>query len=208
MIEQDAKARVASNVPHETFARLEQLAELVSSENERQNLIAPSTLPIMWSRHILDSAQLIWLANERVGTWLDIGSGGGFPGIVVGIMRPGPTMLVEPRSKRAAFLREVTETLGVADRVKVFASRVETAPLEGKVSIISARAVAALPALFHMAAAHATESTIWLLPKGRSAADEVAEARREWQGEMQLVPSLSDPDSAIVVAQGVRRKRG
>jgi 16S rRNA (guanine527-N7)-methyltransferase len=208
MTEEEARGQVAAAVSRETMDRLERLATLVESENGRQNLVSPSTLPIIWSRHILDSAQLVWLAEATSGAWLDIGSGGGFPGIVVGLMRDDPTILVEPRSKRAAFLRETVDALGLANRVEVSASRVETAQISAPVSIISARAVAALPALFGMAVRFASKDTIWLLPKGRSAADEVAEAKREWQGEMRLVPSLSDPDSAIVVARGMRRKSG
>jgi 16S rRNA (guanine527-N7)-methyltransferase len=208
MTEEEARARVAQAVSRETLGRLDQLVALVESENARQNLVSPSTLPIIWSRHILDSAQLAWLADDRSGAWLDIGSGGGFPGIVIGLMRDDPTILVEPRTKRATFLREAADALGLERRVDVAASRVETAQISGPVAIISARAVAALPALFGMAARLASKDTIWLLPKGRSAADEVAEAEREWQGEMRLVPSLSDPDSAIVVARGMRRKSG
>jgi 16S rRNA (guanine527-N7)-methyltransferase len=208
MTEEEARGQVAAAVSRETLDRLDRLATLVESENGRQNLVSPSTLPIIWSRHILDSAQLVWLAEATSGAWLDIGSGGGFPGIVVGLMRDDPTILVEPRSKRAAFLRETVDALGLANRVEVSASRVETAQISAPVSIISARAVAALPALFGMAVRFASKDTIWLLPKGRSAADEVAEAKREWQGEMRLVPSLSDPDSAIVVARGMRRKSG
>jgi 16S rRNA (guanine527-N7)-methyltransferase len=208
MTEDEARDRVAGAVSRETLDRLDQLVALVESENERQNLVSPSTLPIMWSRHILDSAQLVWLSGIRPGPWLDIGSGGGFPGIVVSLMRDDPTILVEPRSKRAAFLRETVDALGIRHRVEVIASRVETAQISGPVAIVSARAVAALPALFAMAARHATKDTIWLLPKGRSSADEVADAAREWQGELRLVPSLSDPDSAIVVAHAVRRKSG
>jgi 16S rRNA (guanine527-N7)-methyltransferase len=127
---------------------------------------------------------------------------------VIALMRPDLTILAEPRIKRATFLRETAEALGIADRVQVAASRVETAPIEAPVSVVSARAVAALPALFAMAARHVTKNTLWLLPKGRSAADEVAEAAREWQGDLRLVPSLSDPDSAIVVARAMRRISG
>jgi 16S rRNA (guanine527-N7)-methyltransferase len=188
--------------------RLQQLSRLVADENQRQNLVSPATLPIMWSRHILDSVQLAWLAEGVHGDWLDIGTGAGFPGLVVSLVRLSPTILVEPRSKRAAFLRDAATLLGVADSVSVVASRVETAGIDKPVSVVSARAVARLPALFGMAHPYTSAETQWLLPKGRSAVDEVAEARREWQGEMKLVPSLSDPESAIVVARGVRRKRG
>lgn len=205
MISRDAMERVRSSVPRETFELLVQLAEMVTHENAIQNLIAKSTEGDIWQRHILDSAQLVGLAPES-GIWLDIGSGGGFPGLVVGVMRQAPTTLAEPRAKRAAFLRTAVEKLGISDRVHVAQARVERIALPSSAAVISARAVAALPNLLAMAEAHATEETLWLLPKGRSAASEVAEAQREWQGAFRLVPSLSDPDSAIVVAQGVRRK--
>lgn len=208
MTEEDARARVADAVSRETLDGLDRFVALVSEENGRQNLVSPSTLSIMWSRHILDSAQLLWLSEGVTGAWLDIGSGGGFPGLVIGLMRADRTILAEPRSKRAAFLRDTAEALGIADRVQVAASRVETAPIDAPVAVVSARAVAALPALFAMAARHTNKNTLWLLPKGRSAADEVAEAAQEWQGDLRLVPSLSDPDSAIVVARAMRRKSG
>ncbi|QJU57235.1 16S rRNA (guanine(527)-N(7))-methyltransferase RsmG [Sphingomonas sp. AP4-R1] len=208
MTEEEARVRVAEGVSRETLDGLDRLVALVSEENARQNLVSPSTLSIMWSRHILDSAQLFWLAEGASGSWLDIGSGGGFPGLVIALMRSDLTILAEPRSKRATFLRETADALGIVDRVRVAASRVETAPIDTPVSIVSARAVAALPALFAMAARHTTKNTLWLLPKGRSAADEVAEAAREWQGDLRLVPSLSDPDSAIVVARAMRRISG
>ncbi|MDO6416009.1 16S rRNA (guanine(527)-N(7))-methyltransferase RsmG [Sphingomonas sp. BIUV-7] len=207
MTEDDARALVAETVPRETFGRLEALVTLVAEENTRQNLVAPSTIPIMWSRHVLDSSQLLRLAGDTTGAWLDIGAGGGFPGLVIASLRDELTYLVEPRAKRAAFLSASAIALGVDHRTTILASRVETAPIDHPCAIISARAVASLPALLAMAARHATDDTLWLLPKGRSAAAEVAEARREWQGAFRLVPSLSDPDSAIVVARGIRRKR-
>lgn len=208
MTDDEARSRIEAAVPRETLDRLEQLAGLVADENQRQNLVSPATLPIMWSRHILDSVQLAWLSDGVDGDWLDIGTGAGFPGLVVGLVRQARTILVEPRTKRAAFLSEAAAQLGIADRISVIASRVETAGISNPVSIVSARAVAALPALFGMAHPYTSPETLWLLPKGRSAADEVAEARVEWQGDIKLVPSLSDPESAIVVARGVRRKRG
>lgn len=208
MTEEEARARVIEDVPRETAERLDALVSLIEAESKVQNLIAASTLPVIWNRHILDSAQLVWLARNQAGLWLDIGSGGGFPGLVVALLREQPTVLVEPRVKRAAFLKEMTERLGIADHSTVISSRVETAALSRQAGIVSARAVAPLPALLAMASLHAEPSTLWLLPKGRTAAAEVAEARREWQGSFELVPSLSDSESAIVVARDVRRKRG
>jgi 16S rRNA (guanine527-N7)-methyltransferase len=207
MTEEEAKQALQALVPRETLERLEQLAAMVIAENAEQNLIAPSTVPEIWARHILDSAQLVSLAADRRGLWLDIGSGGGFPGLVVGIMRAELTILVEPRKRRAAFLQEAALALGVSNRIQTISARVETISIGTPAAVISARAVAALPDIFHMACQQADERTLWLLPKGRSAAGEVAEAAQEWQGEMRLEPSLSQADSAIVVAQGVRRKR-
>jgi len=207
MTEEEARAWIGNDVPRGTLECLDRLAQLIVTENERQNLIASSTIPIMWSRHILDSVQLAWLAVDHAGVWLDIGSGGGFPGLVVAMLREAPTILVEPRAKRAVFLTEAAMELGLEERVTIIQSRVQTAAMPAKARIISARAVAALPDLFGMAVGHADAETLWLLPKGRSANDEVVEARREWQGDFRLEPSLSDSDSAIVVARGVRRKK-
>jgi 16S rRNA (guanine527-N7)-methyltransferase len=207
MTEEEARTRIGRDVPRETMLLIDKLVALVADENDRQNLIASSTITVMWTRHILDSVQLAWLADGLTGTWLDIGSGGGFPGLVVGILRNTPTTLIEPRSKRAVFLRQAVDALGLEERITVIQSRVQAALIASKPQIISARAVAALPALFDMASDHADASTLWLLPKGRSAEAEVVEARREWQGDFRLEPSLSDPDSAIVIARGVRRKK-
>lgn len=207
MTEEEARTRIGRDVPRETMLLIDKLVALVADENDRQNLIASSTIAVMWTRHILDSVQLAWLADGLTGTWLDIGSGGGFPGLVVGILRNTPTILIEPRAKRAAFLRQAVDVLELEGSITVIQSRAQTALIASKPQIISARAVAALPALFDMASGHADANTLWLLPKGRSAEAEVVEARREWQGDFRLEPSLSDPDSAIVVARGVRRKK-
>lgn len=207
MTEEEARTRIGRDVPRETMLLIDKLVALVADENDRQNLIASSTITVMWTRHILDSVQLAWLADGLTGTWLDIGSGGGFPGLVVGILRNTPTILIEPRAKRAAFLRQAVDVLELEGSITVIQSRAQTALIASKPQIISARAVAALPALFDMASGHADANTLWLLPKGRSAEAEVVEARREWQGDFRLEPSLSDPDSAIVIARGVRRKK-
>jgi 16S rRNA (guanine527-N7)-methyltransferase len=207
MTEDDARARIAQDVSRETLGKLDRIGQLVATENQIQNLIAPSTVNCMWSRHILDSAQLVWMSKDADGLWVDIGSGGGFPGLVVGAMRQSSTVLCEPRRKRAAFLDQAVLGVGIAERVSVHASRIETMRIDGSAAIISARAVAGLSALFGMASHLAGPDTLWLLPKGRSAEEEVAEARRDWQGDIRLAPSLSDPESLIVLARDVRRIR-
>lgn len=193
---------LGADVPRETIGRLERFAELLIDENQRQNLIAPSSIPHIWSRHILDGAQLLGLAEDG-GRWLDIGSGPGLPGMVIAILGGRPMTLNEPRRLRADFLRHCIADLGLAD-VTVAECKVER--LEGKYDVITARAVARLDKLLGMAW-HLTHSeTKWVLPKGESAKSELDEARRTWQGEFRLEPSRTHPAAAIIVASQVERR--
>lgn len=203
MTEEEAKAWVRERfgVPRETaLARFE---ELLRAEAQQQNLIASSTLHTLWARHFVDSAQLIPLAEGATGHWIDIGSGAGLPGMVVAILTDRAVTLVEPRAKRTAFLQSVVEALSLADRVSVVTAKVEN--YDGPMaSVVSARAVAELPRLFS-GARHCTEtSTLWLLPKGKSAHSEVAAVRAKWQGVFHVEPSITSPEAGIVVARGVR----
>jgi 16S rRNA (guanine527-N7)-methyltransferase len=192
-------------VPRETSELLRLLKETVIAESERQNLISAATIPQIDERHIEDSLQL--LSHLPIGALLDIGSGGGFPGLVLASCRTDAiTHLVEPRAKRAEFLTRAADILGIGERTHVHACRVERVELPA-VAAITARAVASLDALFAMAAHVASDTTIWVLPKGRSAASELEEARRTWQGNFRLVPSVTDPEAFIVIATGVRRRR-
>jgi len=200
MTEDEARnwLRKRFDVSRET--KVEAFVELLVAESQRQNLIAASTLEQIWSRHIVDSAQLIPLAGEGRGPWIDIGSGAGLPGMIVAILTDRPVVMVEPRARRVAFLRESATTLGVADRVTVVASKIEAYRPEKPAEVVSARAVAELSALL-LSARHCTDrSTIWLLPKGRNAQSEVAAARRAWQGAFHVEPSITSPDSGIVIA--------
>jgi len=183
---------------------LARLVNEVLDEATRQNLVSPATTAAMWSRHVVDSAQLLDLARGRLGPWLDIGTGAGFPGLVIACLRDASIALCEPRRRRAAFLETCVHRLGITDHTTVAACRVER--LTGKRAIISARAVAALDALFEAAAAVSDHETLWLLPKGRSAREEVAAARKTWHGSFHVEQSITDPDSHIVVATGVRRR--
>lgn len=171
-----------------------------------QNLVSKSSLDELWRRHILDSLQLLDLAPAVAGGWVDVGSGAGFPGLVIAIASDRTMTLIEPRALRVAFLAQAIQTLGLGGRVRIEPTKAEAASMGDAGRVISARAVAPLPKLF--AAAHhlATEETVWLLPKGRSAEEELAAARQTWQGEFRLVPSITDPASSIVVARHVRRR--
>ncbi len=191
-------------VPRETL--LASFVEMLIEEAARQNLIASATLPLIWLRHVVDSAQLIELLAPLPthGAWIDIGTGAGFPGMIIALLTDiSPVILVEPRRKRAEFLGRCASALGIGDRVRIEPRRVEQVGLATRTSVISARAVASLPDL--LAAAHhlADEETIWLLPKGINALEEVEAARRTWHGMFHVEPSITQPGSLIVVATGV-----
>lgn len=192
-----------TDVPRETAELLERLKRIILEENDRQNLIASSTIEHFNERHLVDSLQLASLL--RPGPLLDVGSGGGFPGLVLASLVNTPVHLAEPRIKRASFLRDTAHTLGLS-HVSVHASKVERLDLL-PMATITARAVAPLDTLFAIAHHLADEETRWVLPKGRKAASELEEACRTWQGDFRLVPSVTDAEAAIVIAESVRRRR-
>ncbi|WP_343518150.1 16S rRNA (guanine(527)-N(7))-methyltransferase RsmG [Sphingomonas sp.] len=180
--------------------RLEVFVSLLRDEAARQNLIAPSTLDQIWTRHIVDSAQLLSIAPEE-GLWLDIGSGAGLPGIVIALLRDAPIEMVEPRKLRTDFLARATSELEL-DHAVIHTAKIERTT--GPASVISARAVASLEMLLRIASNRSTSSTVWVLPKGRNAQSEVEEARRNWHGSFHVEPSITASDSLIVVAREVR----
>lgn len=192
-----------TSVPRETWMRIEQARSLILAEAERQNLIARSTVPDFDQRHIHDSLQLA--AHLRQGVLVDVGSGAGFPGLILACTVPDVVHLVEPRARRAAFLRDAVNELGL-HQVTVHACRVEKLRLPA-VATVTARAVAPLTDLFAMSLHLADDRTRWVLPKGRNAASELEDARRLWQGIFRLVPSETDAEASIIIAEGVRRRR-
>ena len=201
MIERLAEV-IGRDVSRETFERLEAYAALLREEAQRQNLVSASTLDQLWERHILDSAQLVRFEPRPSASWIDIGSGAGLPGVVIACLVEGSVTLVEPRRLRADFLHKVSESLGL--NAHVIATKAERA--EGSYDVITARAVANLAELLKISAHLSTRKTVWALPKGRGAERELAEARRTWQGAFHVEPSVTDAESQIVVATGVRAK--
>jgi 16S rRNA (guanine527-N7)-methyltransferase len=197
----DRLAEVARrDVSRETFEKIEQYAALLREESERQNLVSASTLDRLWDRHILDSAQLARFEPFSGASWCDIGSGAGLPGIVISCLVQGPVALIEPRRLRADFLHKVCESLHL--NALVVAAKAERA--QDKYDVITARAVAKLGQTFKISAHLSTRKTVWVLPRGRSAEAELAEARSSWQGAFHVEQSVTDADSRIVVATEVR----
>lgn len=193
------------DVPRETEERVEAFLELLRRENELQNLVSRSTLDEPWNRHIADSAQLLLHVPDTASTWLDLGTGAGFPGLVVGLLFRGSVTMVEERTKRVDFLRWGASLLSLSDKTRIIHSRAET--FDGPTfDVISARAFAPLDRLLAVGARFATAKTRWVLPKGRNAKSELEAVKASWQGNFRLAPSLTDLDSAIVVAEEVRRR--
>lgn len=203
MTEDEARAWVAERFGAVVVARLKTLAGIVFAETARQNLIAPSTLGAIWARHIVDSLQLLPLAaGAGPGLWVDIGTGAGFPGLAVAAADPARAMLlVEPRRLRADYLRAAAHDLGLGN-VEVAQDKIER--VSARAAVISARAVASVERLFDAAGQCADKNTLWLLPKGKSAPEEVAQARRKWHGMFHVEHSITDPESSILIASGVR----
>lgn len=195
--------RANFDVSRETWDRLEAFISFLKREASSQNLVAASTLDNMWSRHVVDSAQLLQLLPDdfpRRGSWIDLGSGAGFPGIIVAILSDYHVTLVESRGRRIDYLQRAIGLLSLENKVTLAGmalERMETAPF----SVISARAFAPLPRLFELAARFSTDKTIWLLPKGRNAVKEWNEVQPAWSGNFRIEPSVTDAESGILVGQ-------
>lgn len=195
-------------VPRETIQRLGRYAEILTKWQKRTNLVGPATLPGLWSRHFADSAQLYGLApNARL--WLDLGSGAGFPGLVIAIIQAGTPdfrmHLVESNRKKCAFLAEVArETKAPVD---IHAMRIEElaeCAQSLRPDVVSARALAPLPRLFDLAAPFFGERTKGLFPKGREAEAEIAAAREDWEFDFRIHQSLTAEDSHILEVARLR----
>jgi 16S rRNA (guanine527-N7)-methyltransferase len=201
----EALERAAARpVSRETLGLLEAFVERLKAANREQNLVAASTLDQVWERHVLDSAQLVRFEPRAGASWVDIGSGAGFPGIVIAALAQGPMTLIEPRRLRAAFLQETVDALGLSGRVSVLPSKVEN--VGGRFDVITARAVAPLGRLLGLANHLAHSGTIWALPKGKNAKSELAEAQRSWQCGARSEASCTDPEANILVLSKVRAK--
>ena len=204
----EAEAQATLDVPRETLERLQTFVDLLTKENGEQNLVSAASLAHVWSRHIVDSAQLVSFASATAKTWMDLGSGAGFPGLIVAAIAPFHVTLVEARKLRVDFLRRAAEALGMMNKVEILCAKAEGLPPR-TFDVISARAFAPLDRLLAIGSRFSTDKTVWVLPKGKNAKTELEAAESSWQGDFRLEPSRTDPDAQIIVATGVRpRKKG
>ena len=194
---------VGRPVSRETLDRLDLYAALLREGNERQNLVAAATLGSLWERHILDSAQLARFEPCPGSSWVDIGSGAGLPGVVLACLIGGPVTLVEPRRLRSEFLQTVVLELGLS--ATVIGARAQR--VAGSFDVITGRAVASLSKFSDLSSHLSTKNTVWVIPKGRNAQSELAEAERTWQGVFHVEQSVTDADSRIIVGTGVRARK-
>lgn len=193
--------RDALGADEAAVSRLDKLVSLLREENERQNLVAAATLDQVWVRHIADSAQLLNVSRGTSGPWLDLGTGAGFPGLVVALLDPSrEVVMVESRARRAAWLERVVAHFDLSGS-RVVAARLEMAPTFDA-AIISARAFASLERIIALAARFSTPQTRWLLPKGRNGAKELSEMPKSLQTMFHVEQSITDAESVIVVGQG------
>jgi len=199
--EEEARAFVAGLGDASAIERLDRFAALLCAENERQNLVAKRSMSSLWLRHIADSAQLLaFVPRGTAGPLLDLGSGAGFPGLVVAALRPEwDVRLVESRRKRVEWLERARTELGLG-ACTVIGKRLELVE-SFPASIISARAFAPLRNLLDLSARFSTERTLWLLPKGRSAAQELAELPESKRKLFHVEQSQTDPEAGIIVGQ-------
>lgn len=212
-------------VSRETLEKFVTYEHMLKRWQKTINLVAPSTVNHVWGRHFADSAQVYFSARDLSPNdaaadggavapnefWLDIGSGAGFPGLVIAILAAergaSRHMLIESDSRKAAFLREVARETGVV--VDILCARIENPANHVKVreiNFLTARALAPLPRLVELAYPYFGPRTAGLFLKGRDVAAEVEEASRSWSFAYQLKPSVTDEDGRILVLQSLERK--
>jgi 16S rRNA (guanine527-N7)-methyltransferase len=188
-----------TGVSRETLARLKAYADVLTDWNARHNLVAKSTLPDLWQRHFWDSAQLAALIPPTARSLADLGSGAGFPGLVLAAMLPGLAVtLHEATTKKCAFLRLAADRMAVP--VTIQNARLEDLPRQS-FDVVTARALAPLPQLLGYAQNFVGPNSVCLFLKGQNVVAELTEAHKCWNMKASQVPSQTDPSAAIVVVR-------
>jgi 16S rRNA (guanine527-N7)-methyltransferase len=200
------RALALTPVSRETVARLDRFVALLLKWQQITHLIAPSTVPMLWTRHIADSLQLLALAPDA-NIWVDLGTGGGFPGLVIACALYGNSgrlvHLVEGSTKKAGFLREavaVTQAPAVVHAVRM-EKFVET--FVGRPDIVTARAVSPLSLLLGQCLPLLSRGAVGLFPKGQDVGAELTESSKCWKMTVDLVPSSTDPRARIVMVRAL-----
>jgi 16S rRNA (guanine527-N7)-methyltransferase len=199
---------LAPDVSRETISRLETYATLLRKWQKAINLVSGATLDDLWRRHFLDSAQLLPLlapAEAGDGGVTDLGSGAGFPGLVLAILSGRPTRLVESDQRKAAFLGEAARATGCAERVKIHAGRIE-AIKSWTAGTVTARALAELAQLLDWAAHFVGADTVLLFPKGAKADEELTAAERVWTMVTERRRSITDSTGLILRLSHLERR--
>ena len=188
-----------TGVSRETLARLKAYADVLGDWNARHNLVSKSTLPDLWHRHLWDSAQLLPLIPEPARTLADLGSGAGFPGLVLAAMRPDLAVtLHEATTKKCLFLKAAADRMGL--KVEVANARLEDLPAR-PFDVVTARALSPLPQLLAYAQKFAGPNGVCLFLKGQNVGAELTEASKYWSMKASQVPSQTDPSGAIVIVR-------
>lgn len=199
-----AAALLGEKVSRETWERLDRFVELLIRRQQTLNLVASSTLPQVWTRHVADSLQLLPLA-PAARKWIDLGAGAGFPGLAIACAlseTPGAQIhLVESKQKKATFLRDVAAALSLP--AIVHARRIEDFVADNAVrfDVVTARALAPLDKLLGYAIPLLKTGAVGLFPKGQDVAVELTRAAKSWRIESDLIPSKTDPHGRIVVVR-------
>jgi 16S rRNA (guanine527-N7)-methyltransferase len=191
------------HVPRETFSHLENYVNLLKKWQSKINLISNSTISDIWKRHIVDSAQLIEYLSKSDKV-IDLGSGGGFPGIVLSILGIKDMTLVESDSRKAEFLKEAARTVGI--KINVICQRVEKVALDG-FAIVTARGFASLKDIFQMLAPTLTKEHKLLLLKGKSFKEEISAAEVDWSFDYKHFPSVTDKAGVVALIENASKRR-
>lgn len=189
-------------VPRETTERLQAFMDLLFKWNSRLNLVSARSADDIWRRHVEDSLQLLPLIPEGVNSFIDLGSGAGFPGVIVAMASGHGADLVESDKRKAAFLTEAAARLALSN-VRVYAKRIEDVALP-KAKLLTARALAPLPTLLRYAHRLLAPDGAALFPKGRTVEEELTAASRDWMMRVERFPSRTDPDSTILRLSEIR----
>ena len=191
-------------VSRETEERLRLYVELLGKWTQKINLVAPASMADVWRRHILDSAQLLTLLPPATRVLVDLGSGGGLPGLVLAILGVPEVHLIESDQRKCAFLREAARQ--TCTPVTIHVARIETAP-SIEADVVTARALARLAILLGQGARFLKPGGACYFLKGAASADELTEARKYWQMGVTEFPSLSDASGVIVKVESIVRER-